>query len=95
MSKYVQSGMRRDILALLAAEPRRGQQLKVALESHYDEHVEPKTFYGALDVLEDTGHVTTRAEGVHDVYELTPGGRRLLEAHVNWLDETVPREATD
>jgi len=89
MTKYVQSGMRRDVLALLAAEPRRGQQLKIALEAHYDEHVEPKTFYGALDALADGGHVHVETEGVHDVYELTAGGRQLLEEHVRWLAETV------
>ena len=91
MTKYVQSGMRRDVLALLAAEPRRGQQLKTALEAHYDEHIEPKTFYGALDALADGGHVHVETEGVHDVYELTPGGRQLLEEHVRWLTDTVDR----
>ncbi|NHN42576.1 PadR family transcriptional regulator [Halorubellus sp. JP-L1] len=89
MTKYVQSGMRRDVLALLAADPRRGQQLKTALEAHYDEHIEPKTFYGALDALADAGHVTTETEGVHDVYRLTPGGRRMLEEHARWLHDTV------
>ncbi|MFC6951351.1 PadR family transcriptional regulator [Halorubellus litoreus] len=89
MTKYVQSGMRRDVLALLASEPRRGQQLKTALEAHYDEHIEPKTFYGALDALVDAGHVEVEQEGVHDVYDLTPGGRRMLETHVDWLVEQV------
>ena len=89
MTKYVQSGMRRDVLALLAAEPRRGQQLKTSLEAHYDEHIEPKTFYGALDALVDAGHVQVEPEGVHDVYDLTPGGRRMLEVHVDWLVEQV------
>jgi len=90
MTKYVQSGMRRDVLALLAAGPMRGQQLKTALESHYDEHVEPRTFYGALDALEDAGHVTVDADGIHDEYALTTGGRRLLEEHVRWLRDAVP-----
>ncbi|WP_227134802.1 PadR family transcriptional regulator [Halorubellus salinus] len=89
MTKYVQSGMRRDVLALLAAEPRRGQQLKTSLETHYDEHIEPKTFYGALDALVDAGHVQVETEGVHDVYDLTPGGRSMLETHVDWLVEQV------
>jgi DNA-binding PadR family transcriptional regulator len=92
MAKYVQSGMRRDVLAILAGEPKRGQALKTALEDHYDERVDPKTFYGALDALADAGHVTERVDGVHDVYELTPEGRRLLEAHVTWLQATVPFE---
>ena len=95
MTKYVQSGMRRDVLALLAAEPRRGQGLKTALESHYDQHLEPRQFYGALDVLEDGGHVTVRTDGIHDEYALTPGGRRMLEEHVRWLQNTVPLDEAE
>jgi len=81
--------MRRDVLALLAAEPRRGQGLKIALESHYDERIEPRQFYGALDALEDAGHVAVRADGIHDEYALTDAGRRMLEEHVRWLVDAV------
>jgi len=95
MTKYVRSGLRRDALALLAAEPRRGQALKTALEAHYDERIEPRQFYGALDALEDGGHVEVRVDGIHDEYALTDAGRRMLEAHVRWLVEHVDVDVDD
>jgi DNA-binding PadR family transcriptional regulator len=85
MTKFLQSGRRRDICALLAGEQLQAQALKSALESHYDERIEPKSFYGALDALEESGFVTTETEGIHDAYVLTGAGERRLREHYDWL----------
>jgi DNA-binding PadR family transcriptional regulator len=66
------------------------QALKSRLESTYDTRIDPQSFYGALDALEDQGFVQTRTDGIHDVYELTDAGRNRLDEHVAWL-----REQTD
>lgn len=93
MTKFLQSGRRRDICVLLDGESLQAQALKSALESHYDERIEPKSFYGALDQLVDAGFVETRTDGIHDVYALTDGGRKRLHEHVDWvLDHTEDRE---
>jgi DNA-binding PadR family transcriptional regulator len=89
MSRWLQSGLRRDICVLLASEPRRAQRLKTALEAHYDDRLDPEHFRGALDALERTGHVTSRTEGLADVYDLTDAGRALLDDHYAWLSEHV------
>ncbi|MHC3438390.1 PadR family transcriptional regulator [Natrialbaceae archaeon A-gly3] len=87
MAKWLQSGRRRDICALLAAESElRSQQVKSRLESHYDEHIEPKSFYGTLSALVEAGFVETRTEGIYDVYALTEAGERRLREHYAWLE---------
>jgi DNA-binding PadR family transcriptional regulator len=94
MAKFLQSGRRRDVCALLAGEPAQAQALKSRLESHYDERIEPKSFYGALDALETAGFVETRTEGIHDVYALTGAGERRLQDHHAWLTRQL-RPADD
>ncbi len=89
MTKFLQSGRRRDVCALLAGEQLQAQALKSRLESHYDERIEPKSFYGALDALEDSGFLETRTEGIHDVYALTGAGERRLRDHYEWLGEQL------
>ncbi len=86
MTQFLQSGRRRDICALLAGEPRQAQALKTRLEDHYDSRIDPKSFYGALDALENQGFVETRTEGIHDIYLLTAAGEKRLQEHVNWLN---------
>lgn len=93
MTQFLQSGRRRDICVLLAAESRQAQALKAALESHYDTRIDPKSFYGALDALEKQGFVDTRTEGIHDVYELTDSGERRLREHVEWMREHLQEES--
>ncbi|APX95619.1 PadR family transcriptional regulator [Natronorubrum daqingense] len=88
MSKWLQSGRRRDICVLLAGASDgelRGQQLKSRLESRYDDHLEPKSFYGSLSALVDAGFVEERTEGIHDVYALTDGGDKRLREHAEWI----------
>ncbi len=89
MSKFLQSGRRRDICVLLADEPRQAQALKSRLESHYETRIEPKSFYGALDALKSAGFVTTRTEGIHDVYLLTEAGEKRLQEHLDWMLDHV------
>ena len=89
MTRFLQSGRRRDICVLLADEPRQAQALKTRLESHYDVRIDPKSFYGALEKLEDAGFVERQPEGIHDVYALTDGGEQRLREHVAWVLEHV------
>lgn len=89
MTKYLQSGRRRDICALLAGERLQAQALKSRLEDHYDERLEPKSFYGALEALEASGFVDTETEGIHDVYVLTDAGEGRLREHYAWLGDQL------
>ena len=90
MSKWLQSGRRRDICYLLAgAGELRGQELKSRLESHYDDRIEPSAFYGSLTALVDAGYVVEEADGLHDVYHLTVPGERRLREHVSWIERTL------
>ncbi|ADB60069.1 transcriptional regulator, PadR-like family [Haloterrigena turkmenica DSM 5511] len=88
MSKWLRSGRRRDICFLLAGAEDgelRSQQLKSRLESHYDEHLDPKSFYGSLSALEDAGFVEKHTEGLYDVYALTAAGERRVRDHYEWV----------
>ncbi|MFB6073479.1 MAG: helix-turn-helix transcriptional regulator [Haloarculaceae archaeon] len=90
MEKFLQSGRRRDVCVLLAgAGELTGQKLKTRLERHYDERIEPRSFYGALDALVEAGFLERRTEGVADVYALTEAGEQRLRDHVAWVTEHV------
>ena len=96
MAKWLQSGRRRDICYLLAAEGElRSQQVKSRLESHYDEHVEPRSFYGSLSALVDAGFVEKRTEGIHDVYGLTAAGDRRVRDHYAWVSDCLEDGESD
>jgi DNA-binding PadR family transcriptional regulator len=92
--KFLQSGRRRDICALLADDTLQAQALKSRLESHYDERIEPRSFYAALETLSEQGFVRARTEGIHDVYTLTEAGERRLRDHYAWLGEQVGEAGT-
>lgn len=95
MTKWLRSGRRRDICVLLAGAADgelRGQQLKSRLESQYDDHLEPKAFYGSLSALVDAGFVEQRTVGIHDVYALTDGGERRLREHYEWVQGCLRRD---
>jgi len=90
MTKFLRSGRRRDLCVLLAgAGELSSQQLKTRLEAHYDERIDPKSFYGTLESLVDSGFLEVRTEGLADRYSLTEGGRRRLDEHVAWISEHV------
>ncbi|MFB6123044.1 MAG: PadR family transcriptional regulator [Haloferacaceae archaeon] len=69
--------------------PPTSQQCKTTLEAHYDDRLEPRQFYGALDALEAAGFLDATAEGVHDRYELTDAGERALLVHHEWLTDCL------
>lgn len=90
MPAWLRSGLRRDICAFVfARDAPTGQRLKSAVESHYDERIEPKSFYGAIDALVDTGHLVRETDGLADRYRLTDAGERALLVHRKWFCETV------
>lgn len=89
MTKFLQSGRRRDICAILAGDSLQAQAVKAELSRHYDERIDPQSFYGALEALADAGFVRSRAEGIHDVYELTEAGEARLREHHAWLGEQL------
>ena len=93
MAQFLQSGRRRDICVILADESLQAQALKSRLESHYETRIDPKSFYAALENLEETGFVEPRTEGIHDVYALTDAGRERLREHLQWMHDHVEGES--
>lgn len=90
MTKWLTSGRRRDMCVILAREGEcTGQQLKTHLARHYDERIEPESFYGALASLVDAGFVEEREEGLADVYSLTAAGDNRLREHYAWMQESL------
>ena len=67
----------------------RAQSLKNRLESHYDERIDPSSFYATLNSLVDAGFLERRVVGIADVYALTAPGERALLDHYTWLTERV------
>lgn len=90
MTKWLQSGLRRDICIVIAdLENPTGQDVKRAVEDKYEGTVRPKTFRGAMTDLEKTGHVESEVDGVHDRYSLTEGGERRLREQFEWMRERL------
>ena len=92
MSKWLHSGRRRDICALVYdAGELRAQSIKNRLESHYDEWIDPGSFYSTLAALVDAGFLSRRTQELSDVYTLTEAGERALVDHYDWLSARVDR----
>lgn len=90
MTKWLQSGLRRDICIVVAdLEDPTGQDVKRAIEAHYEETVRPKTFRGAMAELEKTGHLVSEVDGVYDRYSLTVGGAQRLHEQFEWMQERL------
>jgi DNA-binding PadR family transcriptional regulator len=88
--KWLQSGRRRDLCVILYDEgPLHGQAVKSRLESRYDGRIEPRSFYGALDALVETGHLEVQESGIHDEYALTDAGREMVETQFEWMRSHV------
>jgi len=84
--KWLRSGLRRDICVVVASEGApTAQECEAAVESRYDDRIDPKTFYGAVDALTDAGHLEKTVDGLHDRYELTGAGERALRDHYAWV----------
>ena len=90
MSKWLQSGRRRDICIIVAgAGEAQAQAIKADLSERYDERIDPKSFYGALEALVGSGFLETRTEGIHDVYALTDAGEARMREHFEWMREQL------
>lgn len=90
MAKWLRSGLRRDICVVVAREGApTAQECKAAVESRYDERLDPATFYGALEALTDGGHLEKTVDGLHDRYELTDAGERALRDHYEWVASSL------
>ncbi|SMO84439.1 PadR family transcriptional regulator [Halorubrum cibi] len=90
MTKWFHSGRRRDCCALIyEAGELRAQSLKSRLETHYDERLDPQSFYATLTAMVEAGYLARRAEGLGDVYTLTDAGEAALLDHYEWLSERV------
>ncbi|CDK40461.1 PadR family transcriptional regulator [Halorubrum sp. AJ67] len=90
MAKWFHSGRRRDLCALLYDHGElRAQSAKSRLESHYDERIDPGSFYGTLSALVESGYLDRRTEGIADVYTLTEAGETALLDHYAWLGERI------
>ena len=90
MTKWLQSGLRRDICIVVAdlGNPT-GHDVKRAIERHYEETVRPKTFRGAMTDLVKNGHLESEVDGVYDRYSLTRGGERRLYEQYEWVQERL------
>ena len=92
MTGWLESGVRRDVCAILYDEGELpSQALKTRIEAHYDERLDPRQFYGRLDALQKRGYVEKRTEGLSDVYTLTEAGEGAVEDHFEWLRERVEK----
>lgn len=90
MTRWLQSGTRRDVCILLAGDPGlTAQQLKTRLESHYDDRLDPRSFRQALSELERLGHVETEQQGLADAYRLTDAGESMVGEQFAWMQEHV------
>ena len=90
--RWLQSGIRRDICTLIGGADGGelpAQKLKTRLERHYDDRIEPRQFYGAVEDLERKGFLDARTEGLSDVYTLTDAGERRLRDHYDWLRDQL------
>ena len=90
MTKWFHSGRRRDCCALLYdAGELRAQSLKSRLERHYDQRIDPQSFYATLSALVESGYLTRRTTGIADAYTLTDAGEDALLEHYEWLSARV------
>jgi len=90
MSKWLSSGLRRDVCVVVASEgdPTK-QSVKRTIERKNDERIRPKRFDGAVRKLEDAGIVEREPDGVHDRLTLTASGAERLREHREWADERL------
>jgi DNA-binding PadR family transcriptional regulator len=85
MSKWLESGLRRDVCVVVAGEGAPTQQsVKRAVERKNDDRIRPKRFNGAIEKLESAGILERAAEGIHDRLSLTDAGERRLREHREW-----------
>ncbi|MFC4359451.1 PadR family transcriptional regulator [Halobium salinum] len=90
MTKWLQSGLRRDIcIAVAGLDDPTGRAVKREVEKKYEETVRPKTFVGAMNALVDDGFLDREPDGIHERYALTPAGRERLDEQFAWTRDRV------
>ncbi|WP_336036431.1 PadR family transcriptional regulator [Halobacterium yunchengense] len=90
MSKWLESGLRRDVCVVVAGEGDPTQQsVKRAVERKNDDRIRPKRFNGAVRKLEDAGLLDREPDGVHDRLTLTEAGVRRLREHREWVTDRL------
>lgn len=88
MSKWLESGLRRDVCVVVAGEGDPTQQsVKRTVERKRDDRIRPKRFNGVVEKLESAGILEREADGVHDRLLLTDAGERRLHEHHEWVAE--------
>lgn len=87
MSKWLESGLRRDVCVVVAGEGTPTQQsVKRAVERKNDDRIRPKRFNSAVEKLESAGILEREADAVHDRLSLTEAGERRLREHREWVE---------
>jgi hypothetical protein len=90
VTRWLQSGLRRDICVVVAAATDPTEtEVKTTLEGHYEDRIRPSQFHGAIDALVREDHLERRADGLQDRLSLTPECRQALEAHVDWVRQSI------
>ena len=96
MAKWFHSGRRRDCCAVVyAAGELRAQSIKSRIEQHYDERIDPQSFYATLSSLVESGYLTRRQKGLADVYTLSSAGETALLEHHAWLAAQIDAHRED
>lgn len=90
MSKWLESGLRRDICVVVAGgdEPTQ-QSVKRSIERKNDDRLRPKRFNGGVEKLVTAGIVARNPDGVHDRLSLTDAGEKRLGEHREWVREQL------
>ncbi|MDL0139218.1 PadR family transcriptional regulator [Halobacterium salinarum] len=86
MSKWLASGLRRDVCVVVAGEGSPTQQsVKRAVERKHDDRIDPQRFVGVIRKLESAGIIERERDGLHDRLLLTDAGQRRLRDHHAWV----------
>ena len=93
MGQWLASGRRRDLCILLSGTGGlTTQELKRALETHYDTYLSPDQFHRSIDQLRESGYVERTTSGTAEEYRLTERGQTAVTDHYRWMDEEVGAE---
>jgi DNA-binding PadR family transcriptional regulator len=90
-----QGDLRLIALALIAEQPRHGYEIMKVLEEKTSGWYAPSPgiVYPSLTYLEETGYVTSEAEGAKKLYTITAEGRAHLDENRAFVDAVLQRFA--
>jgi DNA-binding PadR family transcriptional regulator len=90
-----QGDLRLIALALIAEQPRHGYDLIKQLEEKTSGWYSPSPgiVYPTLTYLEESGHLTSQADGTKKLYTITEEGRAYLEENRDVVDAVMSRLA--